>query len=460
MAIRAGTAKRTFRAIVLAWLATSCSSGPVTPTTRDIYMTPGHAREIIFDVTPPPMAPRYEPIDIVFVFDGTSSMGGVIGAVQSSAAGILTDIAGRSRDVRYSVIEFGDYAQLEGGRGGSPPDVGRPVWRLVQDFTNDTIAVQNAIAAVGVHWDGGDIDEAYLRALEEARSLRWRANATRYVILLGDAPARSPDPGRDEVFGTADDLTPQTISASYRRDKISLIGIYSSKTWIGADPVATSFSELATPTPRGMALPLKRDGDVRDAIRHGFVEIAPPPPAMVLTNKDFRSWSGDPVRRQTSARTPAYNFRFKITPPPRTNDGIYHLKFDALSWPSQPSSAFGSADVIIRIGWKYYPLKPLIMLPLLLVCLLGFLVAMRMRRVSQHWGLLFGGRAMREAIATVGCAILVGAIGTYAYIRIPGDVHSLLLRLERHVVTDDRSVRTPAEKAGGDVSPASLRRSL
>lgn len=419
---------RTLVPLFAASAISGCSEpATVTPTSSVMVMKPAHSREKTFDVVPPATAPRYEPIDIAFIFDGTQSMGGMIGAVQRSAGKILADVSSRSRNVRYAVAEFGDYHALEGGCNlGLPADLGRPVWRLLQDFSADPAVVQTAIGAVGVDWNGCDTNEAYLRALEETRQLGWRRGAARYVVLLGDAPARSPDPGRDELLGTDDDLVPATVASAYARDHITLIGIYAGHGGsVASDAVAASFSALASPTPHGLALPLKRDSDVRDLIRQALVEVPPPPPAMALVSPGYRAWVGTFRRTQAAGGEQAYKFRTMIMPPRGTAPGAYQLRFSAFAGPNGSGPAFGNALVTVRIGWEYYPLKPVVLLPMLLLAALILRALLSKAQNSPRWGLLFAGAATREFLRNLLVVLSIITLGSLAYAKMPADAHAL-----------------------------------
>ena len=76
---------------------------------------------------------------------------------------------------------------------GEYKDVGDPfVYRLNQDITTDTAAVQTGINA-WVASGGGDWPEAQLYALYQvANTVAWRPGSTRIIIWFGDAPGHDP----------------------------------------------------------------------------------------------------------------------------------------------------------------------------------------------------------------------------------------------------------------------------
>ena len=83
-------------------------------------------------------------------------------------------------DVAYGVGEYKDV--------GDDPFV----YRLNQDITTDTAAVQTGIDA-WVASGGGDWEEGQLYALYQvANTVSWRAGSTRILIWFGDAPGHDP----------------------------------------------------------------------------------------------------------------------------------------------------------------------------------------------------------------------------------------------------------------------------
>lgn len=156
------------------------------------------------------------PVDVLFLFDTTGSMGGALSEAKSQVSGSIAKIRADYADSRFGVAAVADYA----------PDV---PWALTSPLTADVAAVQSAIDPLSAS-GGGDSPEAYTRALYEAAedsAVGWRAEAKRLVVLVNDdvphdndlnegVPTEivsfgSPwntgvDPGRDGVSGTSDDL--------------------------------------------------------------------------------------------------------------------------------------------------------------------------------------------------------------------------------------------------------------
>ncbi|HEY9073688.1 MAG TPA: hypothetical protein VIN67_06100, partial [Desulfobaccales bacterium] len=139
--------------------------------------------------------PTSAKVDVFFLADTTGSMSSALASVQAGASDIMTSTSALG-DVAYAVGEYKDTA-----------DQGDPyAYRLNQDITKVTTAVQTGInmwSAGG----GGDYPEADLYGLYEAAdTTSWRAGSTRILVWFGDAPSKDPagpTPGVTEVETTA-----------------------------------------------------------------------------------------------------------------------------------------------------------------------------------------------------------------------------------------------------------------
>jgi hypothetical protein len=101
-----------------------------------------------------------------------------LSSVQSGAAAIMASTAGLG-DVAYGVGEYRDVGDSF-------------VYRLNQDVTTDTTAVQTGMSA-WVASGGGDWEEAQLYALYQvANTVSWRPGSTSIVIWFGDEARSRP----------------------------------------------------------------------------------------------------------------------------------------------------------------------------------------------------------------------------------------------------------------------------
>jgi hypothetical protein len=162
--------------------ATSLKSGASVTITKTVTISAG--------------TPTSAKVDVFFLADTTGSMGSTLANVQSGAAAIMSGVSGLG-DVAYGVGEYKDVGDLF-------------VYRLNQDITTDTTAVQTGINA-WVADGGGDWEEAQIYALYQvANTSSWRPGSTRIIIWFGDAPGWDPSAGVTETQAIAA-LVAQTI---------------------------------------------------------------------------------------------------------------------------------------------------------------------------------------------------------------------------------------------------------
>ena len=227
--------------IAVAMLAAACitllaaGSGGATdgfPTaTTNVNVAAGgtsHANETVH-LDPAPAA-----ADVLLAFDTTGSMYSAITQAKTDAAAIVTGVTMQIPGARFAVADFRDYQVPEYGAGSQdyPYKLDTP-----GGFTS--AGVGDPINALTLGY-GGDAPEAYNRLFYESYSdaaLNWASGAQRVVVVLGDelghdanASAFSSacldtaptDPGRDGIFGNADDLPTKTVLDGMKAHATSL----------------------------------------------------------------------------------------------------------------------------------------------------------------------------------------------------------------------------------------------
>jgi murein DD-endopeptidase MepM/ murein hydrolase activator NlpD len=184
-----GLAGSAFFALLVLLIPVHVLADSVVPSNYGASLKAGASVTITKTVTINAGAPTSALVDVFFLADTTGSMGGTLTSVQSGAAAILADTAGLG-DVAYGVGEYRDTGDAF-------------VYRLNQDITKDTTAVQNAINT----WlpdGGGDWEEGQIYALYQvANTVAWRPGSTRIIIWFGDAPGHDPSEGITEAQATA-----------------------------------------------------------------------------------------------------------------------------------------------------------------------------------------------------------------------------------------------------------------
>lgn len=158
-------------------------------------------------------------LDLVFVIDTTGSMWDDLASVKASASTIIDTIAASGADYRIALVDFKDHPVSPYGQAGDYPS------RLDLNFSTDkaaTISAINALSAGG----GGDWPESVFSGLMQAINLSWRADASKAIILMGDAPPHDPEP----VTG----YTQASVTAA------------ANKAGIGVSPSAAASAEMSS----------------------------------------------------------------------------------------------------------------------------------------------------------------------------------------------------------------------
>lgn len=129
----------------------------------------------------PAQQPR--PLDVAFVIDSTGSMREEIDDVLANVATIRERFAASSTGVRTALVEYRD----------EPSEDSEFQARTVLGLSEDPAAFSAALGSITAD-GGGDADESVFSGLVSAAKLAWRPDATRAVILIGDAAPKDPEP--------------------------------------------------------------------------------------------------------------------------------------------------------------------------------------------------------------------------------------------------------------------------
>lgn len=141
---------------------------------------PGEPSSLRFDHELPAVPPA---LDVVFAFDLTGSMGGVVRQMQEKATRILDGTVARFGDAEFAVVSFRDYPFSP--YGGTSDFA----FQVDQTVTDDHSSVRSAIGRL-VASGGGDGPESYSRVLFEAAHpdnlIGWRDGTRKILIMFGD----------------------------------------------------------------------------------------------------------------------------------------------------------------------------------------------------------------------------------------------------------------------------------
>jgi hypothetical protein len=155
--------------------------------------------------TPAAAAADAEKTDVMFVFDTSGSMDGVLGEAQEEIADVIEHISATVPNTAFGVANVEDIpGYIDGDLTETKTeteyeeDPEKP-WRLDQSVTTEQSKVLAAIQALSgpdiAHY-GGDGPEAYGRALWETDTnpqVGWRAGARHEIVLIADQVPHTPN---------------------------------------------------------------------------------------------------------------------------------------------------------------------------------------------------------------------------------------------------------------------------
>lgn len=121
-------------------------------------------------------------VDVAIVLDVTGSMGDEINEVKKNLARLMDNIQQQKgdKDIKVSLLVYRDLNQTDPF-----------VTKVIQDFTADLVVLNTSVQDIIVG-GGEDTREAILDALEAANSqLSFRTDASKNVVLIGDAPGHA-----------------------------------------------------------------------------------------------------------------------------------------------------------------------------------------------------------------------------------------------------------------------------
>lgn len=208
------------------------ASANISPDNVSRTLLPGECYTVTKTVTIPEYTPR---ADVVFAFDLTGSMSGIINAAKNKAIDVMDNLTTNYPNVSFNfgVMSYMDYpnsyssCNYSAQYGDLTQDY---AYALNQSLTPSSTTVENAINALGLGF-GNDGPEAYTRLFYESyadTNVGWRTGSNRLLVNFADnvphdcdlnqgVPGTSGtwstgiDPGRDEVIGGGDDLDLQSV---------------------------------------------------------------------------------------------------------------------------------------------------------------------------------------------------------------------------------------------------------
>ena len=131
-------------------------------------------------------------LDLCFVIDTTRSMEDDIADVKNSISEIITAVQNKSENYRIAFVSYRDFPERTGDPADYPSEILMP-------FTNDANMISRSLDDVGLGY-GGDDAETVFSGLMTACRMNWRSNSSKFIILMGDAPALDPEPNTNYTY--------------------------------------------------------------------------------------------------------------------------------------------------------------------------------------------------------------------------------------------------------------------
>jgi len=159
--------------------------------------------------------PTAKQADIVVLMDTTGSMSGCINILKEKCVDFSRQLTEQALEHRFALIGFGDTSE--------------PQWLDRHDFTDSAEAFRAAVAGVK-RFDGGDLPESALDAVEAALALPFDKGAIRRFYLVTDAPYHEPSKSGATAAAIAARLEKEQIllyvfsRAEFQADYARLIG--------------------------------------------------------------------------------------------------------------------------------------------------------------------------------------------------------------------------------------------
>ena len=158
-------------------------------------------------------------LDMVIAFDTTGSMSAYIDDVRSQVADLIPRLFKDNKDLRLSIVAFGDYCDMK-----SKNEFGNAYQCLpLTDNENDIIR----FIRHSRNTSGGDGDEFYELVIKKiVEETSWRHGSTRSLLLISDAePHGLGYTYSDYVVGNQIDWRHEARKAANRRIKIDTVTI-------------------------------------------------------------------------------------------------------------------------------------------------------------------------------------------------------------------------------------------
>lgn len=332
----------------------------IAPTNLVATLQPGQSVSEAKVVSVPEAPPK---IDVVFAFDLTGSMGGIISTAKARACEIMDTLeTDPNIDYDFGCMSYMDYPQSYSSYGYSAMygflPAGDYAYTLDSPITSDCDAVTAAINALSLG-SGADGPQDYTRIMYESyadENVAWRVGAKRILVNFGDNVPHDDnvnegvsgmpwstggDPGRDEIILNDDDLDLQTVLGEMVASGVTLIECHSGgykshwDYWTGLTGGAAYLTTAGTL--------------VEDVIAAVEAEATDPivPDLHLDVSSGYEAWLTSCVPASYTGPTGVdVPFDITLTVPAGTQPGIYEFAIEAID---AYGVSYGAQDVMVVV---------------------------------------------------------------------------------------------------------------
>lgn len=288
--------------------------------------------------------------DLMFIMDLTGSMAGELNNAKNNSINIMNSVRSVIPNTNFGLISHMDYPGAFSGCGYSATygvSTDYP-YRLDVNITSNIDNVSTGLNSLTLG-SGFDFPESYSRAIWELSNdtnIQWRSGSKKISIiwldalphdcnvysLIGSNLSYGPDPGRDGIAGTADDIVFVEALNQMNENNISLITLYS-----GVNNTHLNLWKAASELTGGAAYQINTDGtipgdlDLAEFITDLIVENLNTINTLRVTScdPDYSSWiTGLSPASHTNITLDgpvSKDFDITITPPAGTAPGVYNF---------------------------------------------------------------------------------------------------------------------------------------
>ena len=207
-----------FALAVIALSPASAVADSIDPAMYSETLGLGESVTIRKTVTITAGRPTGAPLDVMFVFDVTGSMGDEIDLAKRAADDILTGLSGfgslRSGTGWYSDPLFdGVHVDLNNGNTSASSGI-NDMWDGYSPFNPFSTPPWCSVAGVAVGCGGDFPEKGYAAISEAASSASWAPGSNRFIIVFGDATFKGP-PTEAATIAALDASGAELVGISY-----------------------------------------------------------------------------------------------------------------------------------------------------------------------------------------------------------------------------------------------------